>query len=455
MRHTKHGRRAAHESADRNLLVIESGSSDSLFTSLGMAYAQAQRQASGETRMTPVHELIKSPEFRNEARAFAKWYGLERKAAFEIGRIASGWLEHYSRSRNAERLADALCSVTGLRITGRSISYYRDIYLLDKSWRDSKRGCRAKSRNHFKIRHVGPGHLRVVAGAKLPESKKLDLLDVVERDCLTVKETTGQARKKEMEHNRSRRAVRLRPTDPRVVHGDCIDVVTRLKPESIHHCFCDWQWENTGIWRESFKATPVHRPEDPIEHLCRFLEAVAPYLDQQGIVWIFSKTTAFPNGEIGLPHVVQKAAFDLGLRYCSEFVAPHTVAGYRSKNTFLAIKHLPLHPFVKEGFDHSPVEFATSVGTPTTSPNHISQLGVGTERHPYQKSVELFEQLVQMGTPHGQIFDAFAGSGAAGVAAVRLGCPYLGAELQRDYVRMANRSVALALAEHEDSARSA
>ncbi len=405
--------------------------------------------------MNPMHELTRSPEFRKEARAFAKWYGLERKAAFEIGKIASSWLEHYSRTRNAERLADALHEVTGLRVTGRTIMNYRDIYELDESWRASPVKRRAESRKCFDIRHVGPSHLRVVAGAKLPESKKFDLLDVVERDGLTVKETTGQARKKEMEHNRSRRAVRLRSTDPRVVHGDCIEVVKRLKPESIHHLFADWQWENTGIWRESFKATPVHRPEDPIEHLCQFLEAVAPYLNPQGIVWIFSKTTAFPNGEIGLPHAVQHAAYRQNLRYCSEFVSPHNVAGYRSKNTFLAIKHLPLHPFVKEGFDYSPVEFATSMGTPTTSPNHISQLGVGTERHPYQKPVELFEQLVQMGTPHGQVFDAFAGSGAAGVAAVRMGCPYLGAELQRDYVRMANRSVALALAEHEDSARSA
>ena len=405
--------------------------------------------------MNPVDELIKSPEFRKEARAFAKWYTLERKAAFEIGKIASCWLEHYSRTRNAERLADALCEVTGLRVTGRTILHYRDIYELDTSWRESPIKRRAKSRNDFKIRHVGPGHLRVVAGAKLPEAKKLDLLDLAERENLTVKETTGQARKKEMEYNRSRRAVRLRPTDPRVVHGDCIAVVKRLKPESVHHCYCDWQWNNTGIWQESFKATPVHRPEDPIEHLCRFLEAVVPYLNQQGIIWIFSKTTAFENGEIGLPHSVQKSAYRLGLRYCSEFVAPHNVSGYRSKNTFIAIKHLPLHPFVKEGFDYSPVEFATSVGTPTTSPNHISQLGVGEERHPYQKPVALFENLIQMGTPHGQVFDAFAGSGAAGVAAVRMGCSYLGAELQKNYVRMSNRSLALALAEHDESARTA
>jgi len=180
--------------------------------------------------MARMQGLACDPAFRKQARAFAKWYGLERKAVMEIGKIASGWLEHYSRSRNAERLADALCEVTGLRVTGRTIMHYRGIYELDKEWRESPVKRRAKSRNDFQIRHVSPGHLRVVAGAKLPESKKLDLLDAVERNCLTVKDTMGAARKKEVEHNRVRRTVRLQRSDPSVIQGDCIKVVTRLVP---------------------------------------------------------------------------------------------------------------------------------------------------------------------------------------------------------------------------------
>ncbi len=67
----------------------------------------------------------------------------------------------------------------------------------------------------------------------------------------------------------------------------------------------------------------------------------------------------------------------------------------------------------------------------------------------------MFEELLAMGTPGGLVFDAFAGSGAAGIAAVRCGHPYLGAEMIAHYVRAANRAIANALAEHRASSKSA
>lgn len=93
------------------------------------------------------------------------------------------------------------------------------------------------------------------------------------------------------------------------------------------------------------------------------------------------------------------------------------------------------------------MEFATTVGQPRTSPNHISQLAPGKERHPYEKPVELFEDLIRLGTPGGLVFDGFSGSGASGVAAVRCGCSFFGAEIQRNYVQMANRAIADAIAQ--------
>lgn len=116
-----------------------------------------------------------------------------------------------------------------MRVTGRSIMYYRSIYVLDKSWRESSGKHRAKSRNDFEIRHVGSGHLRVVACAKLSEDGKHDLLDEVERQRLTVKQTIALTRKMEIQENRSRRKAPLRRTDPRVLRGDCIDVVTQTR----------------------------------------------------------------------------------------------------------------------------------------------------------------------------------------------------------------------------------
>lgn len=219
--------------------------------------------------MDAVTELIADREFRQEAKAFAKWFGLERRAVLELGRIATDWLEHYSRTRNVERLADALYEVTGLRVTGRTIQNYRDIFLLDGSWRSCPKR-HAKCRNDFEIRHVSPGHLRVVAGGKITDERQHRLLDEIERHYLTVKQAKALVREAEIDENRSRRTVRLGPSDPHVVHGDATDVVRRTKRGSIHHLFCDWQWQNAGIWRDSQRMHPVHRPQDPVAHLCAF-----------------------------------------------------------------------------------------------------------------------------------------------------------------------------------------
>ena len=163
------------------------------------------------------------------------------------------------------------------------------------------------------------------------------------------------------------------------------------------------------------------------------------------IVWIFSKTTAFDDGQIGLPWKVQQVAHDLGLRYCSEYIAPYTVPAYQSKNSFLSTAHTPIHPFVPEDFDLPRMAFTKTVGQDRTSPNHISQAKPGKERHPYEKPVGLFEDLIRCGTPNGFVFDGFAGSGASGVAAIRCGNSFLGAEMQQVYVQMANRAIAAAI----------
>ena len=70
--------------------------------------------------------------------------------------------------------------------------------------------------------------------------------------------------------------------------------------------------------------------------------------------------------------------------------------------------------------------------------------------HPFQKPVELYEKLIAVATVNGLVVDAFAGSGTAGVAAVRLRCSYLGAEMVPEYVEIANRRIALAKGENEE-----
>jgi tRNA/tmRNA/rRNA uracil-C5-methylase (TrmA/RlmC/RlmD family) len=61
--------------------------------------------------------------------------------------------------------------------------------------------------------------------------------------------------------------------------------------------------------------------------------------------------------------------------------------------------------------------------------------------------VELYEELIGLATVNGLVVDLFAGSGSAGVAAVRRGCSYAGAELVPAYAEIANERIAMAAGE--------
>ena len=59
-------------------------------------------------------------------------------------------------------------------------------------------------------------------------------------------------------------------------------------------------------------------------------------------------------------------------------------------------------------------------------------------KHPTQKPLALVERSLQASTNRGElVLDPFAGSGSTGVAAMQLGRRFIGAEIDRDYVRLA------------------
>ncbi|MEQ8234220.1 MAG: site-specific DNA-methyltransferase [Gammaproteobacteria bacterium] len=61
-------------------------------------------------------------------------------------------------------------------------------------------------------------------------------------------------------------------------------------------------------------------------------------------------------------------------------------------------------------------------------------------RHPTQKPLKLIERCLEASTRPGDVvLDPFAGSGSTGVAALALGRRFVGAELERDYTRLAAR----------------
>lgn len=74
--------------------------------------------------------------------------------------------------------------------------------------------------------------------------------------------------------------------------------------------------------------------------------------------------------------------------------------------------------------------------------------GLGApNHHPTVKPVELMRWLVRLVTPpNGRVLDPFMGSGSTGIAAVREGVDFVGIERQADYLEIARRRVAWAVA---------
>jgi len=66
----------------------------------------------------------------------------------------------------------------------------------------------------------------------------------------------------------------------------------------------------------------------------------------------------------------------------------------------------------------------------------------GGNNHPTVKPIELMKYLIQLITPPGgTVLDPFSGSGSTGCAAVELGHPYIGCELDPAYVDIAKRRI--------------
>lgn len=63
-------------------------------------------------------------------------------------------------------------------------------------------------------------------------------------------------------------------------------------------------------------------------------------------------------------------------------------------------------------------------------------------KHPCEKPLSLLEHIISVSSrPGAVVFDAFAGSGATGEAAVKLGREFIGCEIQEDWARRAQRRV--------------
>ena len=96
------------------------------------------------------------------------------------------------------------------------------------------------------------------------------------------------------------------------------------------------------------------------------------------------------------------------------------------------------------GFDLEtiPMDNPTSNGNYMRTSTHPTQLKKEGNNHPTVKPIELMKYLIKLVTPPGgTVLDPFNGSGSTGCAAVELGHPYIGCELDPKYVEIAKKRI--------------
>ena len=159
----------------------------------------------------------------------------------------------------------------------------------------------------------------------------------------------------------------------------------------------------------------------------------------------------FASGASLIDSRIERTWVAAGLKYAGAVVWQKKCGGFMNADTPLTCAHEYVHLLCHADCTPKSACGAISSVTPRwAAPTNAHSGRQQTAVHPFQKPVELMDLLISIATVNGLVVDLFAGSGSAGVAAVRRGCPYVGAELVPEYVEIANRRIALAADECEE-----
>lgn len=226
-------------------------------------------------------------------------------------------------------------------------------------------------------------------------------------------------------------------------HGDCLEVLKTLEPESVDMVLADLPYGTTACsWDSVIPFAPlwselnrVCKPRgallffgsEPFSTALRtsniknfkydwvwhksngggFLNANRQPLKRHETVSVFSRgqATYFPQKSQGKPYTCRRAS-------AGETTRDQSVAGWVTKN---------------EGsrFPTSYLKFSNETGS-----------------HPTQKPVLLLEYLIRSYTSPGQtVLDPTAGSGSTGVGCVNVGRQFIGIEREQKYFEIMKRRI--------------
>jgi DNA modification methylase len=198
-----------------------------------------------------------------------------------------------------------------------------------------------------------------------------------------------------------------------VMHGDCVETMSRLQPGSIDFVLTDPPYVN----RYASDDGRVIRND-------RFTWIKPAFAE----IYRVLKRDSFCVSFYGWAHIDKFAAAfrDAGFRTVGHFVFPKTYTSatrflrYRHESAYLLAKGEPKEP-------HQPIDDVIAW-------THYT----GNKLHPSQKPTQILRPLIKtLCPPQGTVLDPFAGSGSSLVAARQLGRQCIGIDIDEEHCRTA------------------
>ncbi|MGD9498767.1 MAG: site-specific DNA-methyltransferase [Armatimonadota bacterium] len=251
----------------------------------------------------------------------------------------------------------------------------------------------------------------------------------------------------------------LDPTEPRIIHGDCTEVLAGFAPESFDICFADppynLQLQNELYRPDRSKVDPVDEAWDQFETMeayDRFTEAwmgqVRRVLKPNGTLWV-----------IGTYHNifrVGKVLMDLGFWILNDiiWVKLNPMPNFRGVRFTNATETLIWAVRDRERKDYTfnyehmkryneGKQMRSDWYLPLCNGAERIRLAGGVKAHPTQKPEALLRMVIEASTNPGDlVLDPFVGVGTTAAVCKKLGRRCIGIELDEGYVAIARERVA-------------
>ncbi len=241
-----------------------------------------------------------------------------------------------------------------------------------------------------------------------------------------------------------------KPLLDKILHGDCLDIMSTIPDDSIDMVLTDLPYgvtQNTWdtvipfdrLWDHYLRVTKLNAAIvlTATQAFAAQLVTSNPKMFRYDLIWKKNKSTGFLN------------ANRMPLRqHESILVFYRHLPVYHPQKT---LGHSPVHSFTKhtsDGSNYGDTKLGIQGGGQTDRhPTSIIDIPVvnndaDNKIHPNQKPVELFEYLIRTFTDEGEVvLDNCIGSGTTAIACLNLGRHFIGVEQDGEFCRLAKERI--------------